>query len=84
MILKIFGQGRALFNDINQSLPKQTLQYNKALQQIIIYNVTTTLQSRFNVYLYLFFFIMCSNGRRNSFWNLKLENSPFSINFMDN
>ncbi|CAN8006507.1 unnamed protein product [Ixodes pacificus] len=26
---------------------------------------------------------MCSKGRRKSFWNRKLANSPFSMNFMD-
>lgn len=31
----------------------------------------------------LFFFIMCSNGLKKSFWNLKLANSPFSINFIE-
>lgn len=31
---------------------------------------------------YLFFFIMCSNGLRKSFWNLKLANSPFSMNLV--
>lgn len=42
-------------------------------------NVST--QSQIN--LYLFFFMMCSNGLRKSFWNLKLASSPFSKNFMD-
>lgn len=27
--------------------------------------------------------MMCSKGRRKSFWNLKLASSPFSKNFMD-
>lgn len=30
------------------------------------------------------FFMMCSNGRRKSFWKLKPGNSPFSRNFIDN
>lgn len=38
---------------------------------------------RFEKHVYLFFFIMCSNGRRKSFWNRKLANSPFSMNFID-
>ena len=33
---------------------------------------------------HLFFFMMDSNGRRKSFWKLKLANSPFSKNFIDN
>jgi hypothetical protein len=32
---------------------------------------------------YGFFFMMTSKGRRKSFWNRKLENSPFSMNFME-
>lgn len=36
-----------------------------------------------HLFLYLFFFMMCSKGLRKSFWNLKLANSPFSKNFMD-
>ena len=29
-------------------------------------------------------FIMCSNGRKKSFWKLKPGSSPFSRNFIDN
>ena len=38
----------------------------------------------YNISSHLFFFMICSNGRRKSFWNLKLANSPFSKNFIDN
>lgn len=34
--------------------------------------------------IYSFLFMMCSNGLRKSFWNLKLASSPFSKNFIDN
>lgn len=31
----------------------------------------------------LFFFMMCSNGLRKSFWKRKLASSPFSKNFIE-
>lgn len=37
-----------------------------------------------NDFKYLFFFMMCSNGLKKSFWNRKLASSPFSKNFIDN
>jgi hypothetical protein len=37
-----------------------------------------------DIIVYLFLFMICSNGLRKSFWNLKFENSPFSRNFIDN
>ena len=38
--------------------------------------------NRLRVVAHSFLFMMCSNGRRKSFWNLKLASSPLSTNFM--
>lgn len=93
--LRIYHLSYAAYNHVTNSWRSKTqnhftnchIYWLKSIftQELILCNLSEKDFKKFSsLPIYLFLFMICSNGLKKSFWNRKLASSPFSKNFIDN